>query len=33
MNSQTESRLCKVANNLRANSKLSSAQYSTPVLG
>lgn len=33
MNSQTESRLWDVANNLRANSKLSSAQYSTPVLG
>ena len=33
MNSQTESRLWDVANNLRANSKLSSSQYSTPVLG
>lgn len=33
MNSQTESRLWDVANNLRANSKLSSTQYSTPVLG
>ncbi|MCK4883630.1 MAG: type I restriction-modification system subunit M N-terminal domain-containing protein, partial [Candidatus Diapherotrites archaeon] len=33
MNSQTESRLWDVANQLRANSKLSSSQYSTPVLG
>jgi type I restriction enzyme M protein len=33
MNSQTESRLWSVANQLRANSKLSAAQYSTPVLG
>ena len=33
MNSQTETRLWSVANQLRANSKLSAAQYSTPVLG
>ena len=33
MNSQTEARLWAVANQLRANSKLSAAQYSTPVLG
>jgi len=33
MKSQTESRLWDVANKLRANSKLSSSQYSTPVLG
>lgn len=33
MNSQTESRLWDVANQLRANSKLSAGQYSTPVLG
>ena len=29
----TEKRLWDIANNLRANSKLSSAEYSTPVLG
>ena len=33
MNSQTESRLWAVANQLRANSKLTASQYSTPVLG
>lgn len=32
-NGETEKRLWDVANNLRANSKLSSAEYSTPVLG
>ena len=32
-NGDTEKRLWDVANNLRANSKLSSAEYSTPVLG
>ena len=32
-NGDTENRLWDIANNLRANSKLSSAEYSTPVLG
>lgn len=32
-NGETEKRLWDVANNLRANSKLSPAEYSTPVLG
>lgn len=32
-NGETERHLWDVANNLRANSKLSSAEYSTPVLG
>ena len=32
-NGDTEKRLWDIANNLRANSKLSSAEYSTPVLG
>ena len=32
-NSETEKRLWDIANNLRANSKLSSTEYSTPVLG
>jgi type I restriction enzyme M protein len=32
-NGNTEKKLWGVANNLRANSKLSSAEYSTPVLG
>jgi len=32
-NGETEKRLWDIANNLRANSKLSSAEYSTPVLG
>jgi type I restriction enzyme M protein len=32
-NGETEKRLWDVANKLRANSKLSSAEYSTPVLG
>ena len=33
VNGETEKRLWDIANNLRANSKLSSAEYSTPVLG
>lgn len=33
MNNNTESKLWDVATNLRANSKLNSTQYSTPVLG
>ena len=33
INGETEKRLWDIANNLRANSKLSSAEYSTPVLG
>jgi len=32
-NGETEKRLWDVANNLRANSKLSPSEYSTPVLG
>ncbi len=32
-NSEIEKRLWDIANNLRANSKLSSAEYSAPVLG
>jgi len=32
-NGETEKRLWSVANKLRANSKLSAAEYSTPVLG
>ncbi|MBI2578346.1 MAG: N-6 DNA methylase [Candidatus Aenigmarchaeota archaeon] len=32
-NGETEKRLWDIADNLRANSKLSSAEYSTPVLG
>lgn len=32
-NGETEKKLWDVANNLRANSKLNSAEYSTPVLG
>jgi len=32
-NGDTEKKLWDVANNLRANSKLSSGEYSTPVLG
>ncbi len=32
-NGATEKRLWDIANKLRANSKLSSAEYSTPVLG
>jgi len=32
-NGDTESQLWDIANNLRANSKLSSAEYSAPVLG
>lgn len=32
-NGETEKHLWDIANNLRANSKLSSAEYSTPVLG
>lgn len=32
-NTETEKRLWDIANELRANSKLSSAEYSTPVLG
>src|SRR2546428_3717374 len=32
-NGETERRLWDIANNLRANSKLSSAEYSAPVLG
>jgi type I restriction enzyme M protein len=32
-NGDTEKRLWDIANNLRANSKLSSAEYSAPVLG
>lgn len=32
-NGDTEKRLWDIANNLRANSKLSPAEYSTPVLG
>lgn len=32
-NGDTEKRLWDIANNLRANSKLNSAEYSTPVLG
>jgi len=32
-NGETEKRLWAVANNLRANSKLSAAEYGTPVLG
>lgn len=32
-NGETEKRLWSVANKLRANSKLSAAEYSTPILG
>jgi type I restriction enzyme M protein len=32
-NGETEKRLWEVANKLRANSKLSAAEYSTPILG
>lgn len=32
-NGEIEKRLWAIANNLRANSKLNSAEYSTPVLG